>query len=71
VWRWPSGRAMEERCPVTGWPRAAHRALRPPIPCRQKITHPSSSIGAGGERIPKIVLPPPAPRTPTVFFNIG
>lgn len=26
------------------------------------------SIGAGGERIPKVVLPPPAPRTPTVFF---
>ena len=64
-----AGSHVKPACPVTEWPRAAHRALRPPIPGRQKITRPSSSIGAGGERIPKVVLTSPASRTPTVFFN--
>jgi len=68
-WKSAAGSHVKPACPVTEWPRAAHHALRPPIPGRQKITRPSSSIGAGGERIPKVVLPPPAPRTPTVFFN--
>ena len=68
-WKSAAGSHVKPACPVTEWPRAAHRALRPPIPGRQKITRPSSSIGAGGERIPKVVLPPLAPRTPTIFFN--
>jgi len=70
-WKSAAGSHVKPACPVTEWPRAAQRALRPPIPGRQKITRPSSSIGAGGERIPKVVLPPPAPRTPTVFFLIS
>ena len=75
-WCWPHGRATERargsrRAPSPGGHVPPIVRREPPIPGRQKITRPSSSIGAGGEWIPKVVLPPPAPRTPTVFLISG